>query len=221
MVVSCVTLSTMALEHAIMVSLAERPGTGYELGGQFSTSLGHFWPATRQQIYRTLSRLQQDGQVTCRDVPQNGRPDKKIYTLAPAGRQALHDWIAEPSSVMKIRDDLAVKLRGAEHGDADDVLADVHRHRAAHTRQLDLYHSYEATQFPDAADTAGAAQSLTGRRLHQYLVLRGGIRVEEAFIDWCDEVLDALACTDCTDSSDSTDSTDTHNDMYETEKSTL
>ncbi|MGO1633593.1 MAG: PadR family transcriptional regulator, partial [Corynebacterium variabile] len=47
----------MALDHAIMISLAERPGTGYELSRQFSTSLGHFWPATRQQIYRTLSRL--------------------------------------------------------------------------------------------------------------------------------------------------------------------
>ena len=40
---------------------------------------------------------------------------------------------------------------------------------------------------PDAA-----ASPLTGRRLHQFLVLRGGIRVEEAFIAWCDEVLAAL-----------------------------
>lgn len=176
-----------------MVSLAERPGTGYELGGQFSTSLGHFWPATRQQIYRTLSRLQEDGYVTCCDVPQDGRPDKKIYTLAPAGRQALHDWIAEPSSLMKLRDDLAVKLRGAEHGDPDDVLADVRRHRDLHVEQLSLYHHYAATQFPDAVDSPDAAASpLTGRRLHQYLVLRGGIRVEEGFIAWCDEVLAAL-----------------------------
>lgn len=180
-----------------MVSLAERPGTGYELGGQFATSLGHFWPATRQQIYRTLSRLQDDGLVTCCDVPQDGRPDKKIYTLAPAGREALHDWIAQPSSLMKFRDDLAVKLRGAEHGDADDVLADVRRHRTLHAEQLALYHRYEATQFPEASDASDAAPDaatppLTGRRLHQYLVLRGGIRVEEAFIAWCDEVLAAL-----------------------------
>ncbi|MGO1437698.1 MAG: PadR family transcriptional regulator [Candidatus Corynebacterium faecigallinarum] len=187
----------MALEHAIMVSLAERPGTGYELGGQFSTSLGHFWPATRQQIYRTLSRLQGDGLVTCCDVPQDGRPDKKIYTLAPAGREALHDWIAEPSSLMKLRDDLAVKLRGAEHGDADDVLADVRRHRALHVEQLALYQGYAATQFPEATETPDDATppltgQLTGRRLHQFLVLRGGIRVEEAFVAWCDEVLAAL-----------------------------
>lgn len=76
----------MALDHAIMISLAERPGTGYELGRQFATSLGHFWPATRQQIYRTLSRLHADGLITCRDVVQEGRPDKKIYTLSPPAR---------------------------------------------------------------------------------------------------------------------------------------
>ncbi|WP_291479910.1 PadR family transcriptional regulator [Corynebacterium sp.] len=181
----------MALEHAIMISLAERPGTGYELGRQFATSLGHFWPATRQQIYRTLARLHDDGLVTCRDVAQDGRPDKKIYTLAPAGRTALHDWISEPSELMKIRDDLSVKIRGAEHGDLGDVLADIGRHRDAHRERLRLYRSYERTQFPEVADAAPGA--LTGRRLHQHLVLRLGIRLEHTFVDWCTEVLDALS----------------------------
>lgn len=168
-----------------MVSLAERPGTGYELGGQFSATLGHFWPATRQQIYRTLSRLQDDNLVTCQAVPQEGRPDKKIYSLAPAGRAALHDWIAEPTAIMKIRDDLAVKIRGAEHGDIGDVITEVRRHRHAHTERLSLFHDFENTQFPEP-------DGLTSRKLHQYLVLRGGIRVEQAFIDWCDDILTAI-----------------------------
>lgn len=178
----------MALDHAIMISLAERPGTGYELGRQFSTSLGHFWPATRQQIYRTLNRLHTDGLVTCRDVPQQGRPDKKVYALSPAGADALASWIAEPSTVPVLRDDLGVKLRGAEHGQLDDVLADVRNHRDVHAGRLTLYRGYATTQFPDAP-------ALTGRRLHQYLVLRGGIRMEESFIAWCDEVLAALTPT--------------------------
>lgn len=197
-----ITLTDMALEHAIMISLAERPGTGYELGRQFATSLGHFWPATRQQIYRTLARLHDDGLVTCRDVAQDGRPDKKIYTLSPAGRTALHTWISDPSELMKIRDDLSVKIRGAEHGDLDDLLADIGRHRDAHEERLRLYRSYERTQYPEVAGTApgtegpeemeGSMGVLTGRRLHQHLVLRLGIRLEDSFVDWCTEVRDAL-----------------------------
>ena len=206
-----ITLTGMALEHAIMISLAERPGTGYELGRQFATSLGHFWPATRQQIYRTLARLHDDGLVTCRDVAQDGRPDKKIYTLSPAGRTALRSWISDPSELMKIRDDLSVKIRGAEHGDLDDLLADIGRHRDAHEERLRLYRSYERTQFPEVAEAAEAADSpdvpgspgatrtggaLTGRRLHQHLVLRLGIRLEDSFVDWCTEVFDALTHDD-------------------------
>lgn len=184
----------MALDHAIMISLAERPGTGYELGRQFSTSLGHFWPASRQQIYRTLSRLHTAGMVTCEDVSQQGRPDKKVYTLSPAGEDALASWIAEPSEVPTLRDELGVKLRGAEHGRLEDMLSDVRHHRTVHRGRLDLYRGYAQTQFPDAEpDAAPGSTALTGRRLHQYLVLRGGIRLEEGFVAWCDEVLDALA----------------------------
>lgn len=182
---SRITVCSMALDHAIMISLAERPGTGYELGRQFSTSLGHFWPATSQQIYRTLARLYKDGLVTCENIPQQKRPDKKIYTLSPAGKDALADWISRPSTVTTVRDDLGVKLRGAEHGDLADVLTDVRNHRRVHLERLTLFRGYAATQFPDAP-------TLTGRRLHQYLVLSGGIRVEEGFVAWCDEVLSAL-----------------------------
>jgi DNA-binding PadR family transcriptional regulator len=180
----------MALDHAIMISLAERPGTGYELGRQFSASLGHFWPASRQQIYRTLARLSADGLITCRDVTQQGRPDKKVYSLAPAGETALATWIAEPTAVTTLRDELGVKLRGAEHGHLADVLADVRNHRDAHASRLALYRGYATTQFPDATDPHTPAP--TGRRLHQYLVLRGGIRLEDAFVAWCDEVLETL-----------------------------
>lgn len=44
-----------------MVSLSERPGTGYEISRQFDRSIGHFWSATHQQIYRTLRKLHADG----------------------------------------------------------------------------------------------------------------------------------------------------------------
>ena len=82
----------MALEHAILVSLAERPGTGYEIGQQFDRSIGYFWSATHQQIYRTLKKLLDDELVSVESISQDGRPDKKVYTISDAGRDALADW---------------------------------------------------------------------------------------------------------------------------------
>lgn len=175
----------MALEHAILVSLAERPGTGYELGQQFGRTIGHFWNASHQQIYRTLSRLDERGLVDCSSVPQDGRPDKKVYSLSASGRELLRDWVSSPTPLQSLRDDLGVKIRAAEHADLPELIAELERHRELHIARLDLYRSFEAEQFP-------GAEELTGRDLHQHLVLRGGLGIEEFFVSWCTEVIDAL-----------------------------
>ncbi|WP_280330786.1 PadR family transcriptional regulator [Nocardia wallacei] len=176
----------MALEHALLVSLTERAGSGYELARRFDKSIGFFWKATHQQIYRVLKRMEQQGWVTGEAVPQDGRPDKKVYRVSAAGRAELARWIAAPSEdIGPLRSELGIKIRAAAHGDLAALLAEVARHRDRHAQRLDVYRLIEKKDFP-------APHRLTGTALHQYLVLRGGIRVESGFVEWCDEVLDAL-----------------------------
>ncbi|MGV0793420.1 PadR family transcriptional regulator [Mycolicibacterium sp. XJ1819] len=181
----------MALQHAILVALCEQSGSGYELARRFDRSIGYFWAATHQQIYRTLRTMENDNWVHARTVVQQGRPDKKVYTVSPSGRAELARWIAEPlsgrgSTVADNRTrDLAVKVRGAVHGDIDAVRSQVCALRAERAELLDVYRRYQKRQFPDPS-------ALTGSALHQYLVLRGGIRAEESAIDWLDEVTTAL-----------------------------
>ena len=47
----------MALGDAILACLTERPMTGYELAKTFDSSIGFFWKADHQQIYRELNKL--------------------------------------------------------------------------------------------------------------------------------------------------------------------
>ncbi|TCM41691.1 PadR family transcriptional regulator [Kribbella sp. VKM Ac-2568] len=176
----------MALEHAILVSLTERTGSGYELARRFDRSIGYFWPATHQQIYRVLRRMDDAGWVTHTEVAQDGRPDKKVYEVSDAGRDELVRWLAEPVEPAVLRDGLGVKLRGASLGDTDAVLREVERHRGEHSVRLEVYRGIERRDFAKPS-------KLAGRELHQYLVLRGGIRAEESFVAWCDEVLQALS----------------------------
>lgn len=178
-------LACVALEHAILVSLTELSGSGYELARRFDKSIGFFWSATHQQIYRVLTRMDSAGWITGAAVVQDGRPDKKVYSVSRAGRAELDRWIAEPTDPSVLREELAVKLRGAAHGDIDALKAEVRRHRSVHVERLELYRLIEKRDFPSPSDLAGTA-------LHQYLVLRGGIRVEEGFADWCDEILEKL-----------------------------
>ena len=88
----------VALPHAILVSLCEQSGSGYELAHRFDRSIGYFWSATHQQIYRTLRTMEDDGWVSATLVVQHGRPDKKVYTVSDAGRAELARWIAAPLS---------------------------------------------------------------------------------------------------------------------------
>jgi DNA-binding PadR family transcriptional regulator len=177
----------MALEHAILVSLLEQPGSGYELARRFERSIGRFWTATHQQIYRVLKRMESDGWVTAVDVGQDGRPDKRDFSVSAAGRDVLTGWLREPVQPEAVRHDLAVKVRGAAFDDPAGraaLVSEVVRYRAEHEELLARYLAGEKRDFsgqdPDA-----------GQRL-QHVVLRGGIAYERMLLDWLDDVLTTL-----------------------------
>jgi DNA-binding PadR family transcriptional regulator len=174
----------MALEHAILVSLRERPASGLELARRFDRSIGFFWSATHQQIYRVLGRMEADGWVTSAAVEQQGRPDKKVYEVTPEGSKELAAWLASPMPDEKFRSELAVRLRGASYGDRAAVLDRVREQRADHATRLAHYETLAARDFPEPT-------VLSGQGLDVYLVLRGGIRLEQFWVDWLTEYLQA------------------------------
>ncbi len=174
----------MALEHALLVALREQPASGLDLTRRFEKSIGYFWHATHQQIYRVLGRMEADGWVSAEVVAQRGRPDKKVYAVSSAGESVLAEWLAEPTPVEPFRSALAVKLRGASYGDREAVLATVRDTLADHQARLGHYEQLAKRDYPDPS-------VLAGRELDQYLVLRGGIGLERFWIDWLDEYLTA------------------------------
>jgi DNA-binding PadR family transcriptional regulator len=174
----------MALEHALLVALSEQPASGLELAKRFSRSIGFFWHATHQQIYRTLGRMEGDGWLSSTTVEQVGKPNKLVYDVSPRGREVLAAWLAEPTPTLALRSELAVKLRGASFGDRKAVLEVVRANLADHHTRLDHYRQLKRRDYPEPT-------ALEGRELDQYLVLRGGILMEETWIAWLTEYLEA------------------------------
>lgn len=173
----------MALEHAILVSLTERAASGYDLARRFDASIGYFWPATHQQIYRVLARMEADGWVVGTVQPQTGKPDKKTYRITPSGQHELDRWSAQPSERETVRSDFTVKLRGLR--DIDAVVADATARRDDHEQRLAAYRASEARFYPDP-------DRLSGAELGSWLALRGGILTEEQGLAWATEILTAL-----------------------------
>lgn len=172
----------MALEHALLVSLREKPAAGLELARRFDKSIGFFWSATHQQIYKVLHRMVADGWIEEASL-ETPRPTK-TYRVTPLGEKVLAEWIGESTPRESFRSDLAVKMRAASFGDRSALIADIERRIGEHTVRLSHYRALVARDYPQP-------EGLSGQELDQYLVLRGGIHVEEFWIQWLTEYLEA------------------------------
>jgi DNA-binding PadR family transcriptional regulator len=175
----------MALAHAILASLVDRPCSGYDLAKQFDGSVGFFWKASHQQIYRELSKLEDLFWITSETILQAARPDKKLYSVTELGKQQLVEWIAQASVPTPIKDDLLVKIF-AGYISPQIILVEVERHREAHLARLSEYRDLEQQYFQNP-------QKLPLQAKFQYLTLRRGISYEKDWVAWCDEAIQLLS----------------------------
>jgi DNA-binding PadR family transcriptional regulator len=83
----------MSLHYVLLAALSKRSDTGYGLNRRLRDDLSHVWHARQQQVYRELARLQAEGLVDLRRVPQENRPDKKVYSPTRAGAEQLDAWL--------------------------------------------------------------------------------------------------------------------------------
>lgn len=174
----------MTLAHTILTVLSEAPHSGYDLSKRFEESVSCFWKASQQQIYRELSKIETQGWVTYELVPQQGKPDKKLYQITDVGKQELLDWYAQPSTPTPIREDLLVKVLAGPYVPRPLLIQQVKARQALHQKQLDRYLEKEIC-FQQVEAPEPAMQ-------FRYLTLRRGIRYEQEWIDWCQEVIDTL-----------------------------
>ena len=109
----------MSLRHALLVSLADREASGYDLARQFRASVANYWQATSQQIYRELERMSGEGWVRSREVVQQSRPNKRLYAVTAAGREALAEFTRAQPKPMALRDELMIQVEAVDHGDGE------------------------------------------------------------------------------------------------------
>jgi DNA-binding PadR family transcriptional regulator len=174
----------MALSHTILAVLSQQPYSGYDISKRFEESVSCYWQASQQQIYRELSKMEHQGWVTYETVPQAGKPDKKIYSITEAGQAELRRWYTEPSEPTPIREDLLVRVLAAPYVPEGLLIDELHRRRQLHSERLANYQAME-DQYRSVAEPPTVEQ-------FRYLTLRRGMRYEQDWIEWIDEVLDFL-----------------------------
>lgn len=175
----------MALSHAILVSLLDRPQSGYDLAKRFDQTVGYFWKASHQQIYLELHKLAEAGCIRGEKIEQESRPNRIVYELTAPGRDALDRWVAERTEPPSVKEELLVKLFALGSVDTDTVLEEVQRRLAFHQVRLLEYEAVMAEHYPEP-------EHLSARKRGLYLGLRMGILFERSTIDWCKEAIAAI-----------------------------
>lgn len=176
----------MSLAHAVLTSLLEKATSGYDLARRFDKSIGYFWHATHQQIYRELARMEAAGWIESSSAPDAGKTRKREYRVLPAGRAELIRWANEPSPPMDLRDEFMVKLRADAALSEVDLRPEIRRQIEQHHEKLAHYRAIEERDFLHGG-------ALTREARIQHMILKKGILYEEASIGWAQEMLDVLA----------------------------
>ncbi|ERP92889.1 PadR family transcriptional regulator [Alcanivorax sp. P2S70] len=172
----------MSLRHAILVLLQDQEASGYDLAREFANSIGLVWNATHQQIYLELGKLNEKDMVKFRHIPQDGKPDKKMYRITEEGRDELIRWLRKPAAPPRIRDAFMVKIAGGALSDPSSILRELED-------QADLRRERLNT-FEDLARKLDDRDS--DKNMYTYLTLRRGILDQQAWLNWAEEVRSEL-----------------------------
>ncbi|NHC03184.1 PadR family transcriptional regulator [Acinetobacter sp. 187] len=174
----------MSLSHVLLTSLIEKPSSGFELARRFDRSMGFFWNATHQQIYRELGAMQKKGWISVME-DENDTGRKKTYQVEQLGRAELADWMVKQSPPAQLREELMVRLRAEAQIGGNTVLPELERHLTLHQQHLKTYQSIYDKDFKHGDDL--------DRTLYIHkMILQLGIELELGWISWLERVIPHL-----------------------------
>ncbi len=174
----------MSLEYAILGFLNYKPYTGYDLKKIFDSSVRHFWPADQSQIYRTLTRLTEQGFAEMEKMPQADRPDRKVYHITQAGRKELLAWLSGLPPMDSPRSAPLIQVFFAGQLPDEEILA---KFEGFAELMRAILAQYEQVM----EQIAPFQEEIPSPREHFFwlLTLDNGIRTMRAALEWAEDVI--------------------------------
>jgi len=128
----------LSLKDALLGLLNHRPMTGYDLKKILDHPMGFFWIAQMSQIYRELNTLEEKGLVKSEIVPQEKRPDRKVYQLTKEGKKIFLDWLNKfPVRLSQTcRSQFLIRIFFSSRIKLDDLAFEIKRYKKEIEEQL-------------------------------------------------------------------------------------
>jgi len=110
------------MSFAVLGLLAIRPWSTYELTKLLGRSVHYVMPRTEANRYQEPKRLVEAGLATAAEE-MVGQRRRTIYSITPAGREALADWLARPARPTQLESEALLKVLFANMAPLPTLLA--------------------------------------------------------------------------------------------------
>ena len=118
-------------------ALMDSDASGYEIRKLFEDGpFNAIYDVSFGSIYPALTTLLERDWVTCCVTEQDGRPDKKVYSITSAGRDAFLDAISTTPAPDKMRSEMLFILSFGDHLPRVKVLSFIDRYIADYEDRL-------------------------------------------------------------------------------------
>jgi len=152
-------------------------------------STNFFWNAKLSQIYPALKKLEQEGYITSKKIPQEGPPDKKIYTITEKGKTELISWLEQPITELPIQKNPDLLKSFFSGILKKEIIFDQLNHQLAlHKKQLQIYQNQTSLY----VKTVIAQTGLKCEGVLWELVRKYGEDYEKSYIQWLENAIKTI-----------------------------
>jgi DNA-binding PadR family transcriptional regulator len=109
-------------EWTVLGLVREQPRHGFAVAALTArdAEVGRVWQIPRPVIYRAIGRLQDAAQISTVAVESGAGPQRTVYAVTDAGRNAVDEWVQTPvEHVRELRSHLLMKLVLLDRRDLD------------------------------------------------------------------------------------------------------
>ncbi|MCR8644247.1 PadR family transcriptional regulator [Paenibacillus sp. N1-5-1-14] len=175
----------MSLRYGLLGLLSEWEASGYDIKKEFDDLMSIFWHSHLSQIYPELSKLEEEALITSTHVPQEGKPDKKIYTITAKGKTALMKWLLTPPETPKLKDPFLMQTFFMDNIPYEEALLKLKIYKNERMQRLTKMKQIVEERWASIKER----NVMSARILIGSTVLKRGIEQEVQYIKWCEDTI--------------------------------
>lgn len=100
----------MNSQDVILGMLMNRSLSGYEIKQLYEDIFSYFYSSSYGTIYPMLHRMEKEDLITKKIVPQDGKPNKNVFTITEEGKARFNTYLLSPMEADSIKSDFLMRL---------------------------------------------------------------------------------------------------------------